>query len=141
MNLFSFKRPSLNIKSIDRILLVEPLGLGDALLMTPTLRSLKESGVKQIDLLIGSRTRAIFEHNPHVSQIFEWDRSPVIGTLEKWKYFKRVASLFRELWKNRHQVMFDFSVGSRYAFLSWLFLGIPIRIGFNFKNRGFFFDP
>ncbi len=118
--------------------MVHPFGIGDAVLITPVIRSLKESGVKKIDLLLGSRTKMLFENNPHVSQIFVWDKSPVARVLERWRRFREVVALFWKLWRNHYQVMFDFSVGGQYAFLSWIFFWIPVRIGFNFRGRGIF---
>ena len=65
MNPYWFK------SSVDRrALLIHPFGIGDALFITPLIRTLKENGVDQIDLLLGSRTREMFETNPHIRQIF-----------------------------------------------------------------------
>ena len=124
--------------NFERVLIIHPFGLGDALFMSPVIRSLKENGTKQIDLLLGSRTRELFEHNPHVNQIFEWDKSPVLEIQEKWNRFKKLAKLFWVLWNRHYQIVIDFSPSAQYAFLSWILFWIPIRIGFNFKGHGIF---
>lgn len=94
--------------------------------MTPMIQSLKDNGVEQIDLLLGSRTREVFEHNPHVKRIYVWDKSKPFS-----------LKLFFEIFKNRYQAMFDFTPTGQYAWISLLFFWIPMRVGFNFKNRGF----
>ena len=136
MNLFWFKRIIPDPKFLKRVLIISPFGLGDALFITPLIRSLKESGVEQIDLLLGSRTRELFEHNPHVNQIFEWSKYPILDTSQKWNYLKQLGTLLFQLWQNRYQAMFDFTPKAKYALLSWLILWIPVRIGFSFEGRG-----
>jgi len=138
MNLFWFRKSDSVLKLPERILLIHPFGVGDALFITPVIRTLKARGVKQIDLLLGSRTRALFESNPFINQIFEWDKSPVNGVVQNWKRWQKLVSLFIKLWRSHYQVVLDFSPTAQYAFVSWLFFWIPIRIGFNFKKRGFF---
>ncbi|MBI4395262.1 MAG: glycosyltransferase family 9 protein [Candidatus Omnitrophica bacterium] len=137
MNFLWFLK-STRIPLPERVLVIHPFGIGDAIFVTPLLRALKESGVKRIDLLLGSRTREIFEHNPHINQIFEWDKSPVKDFDEQKEKWRKLADLFRAIWSTRYQVVFDFSPTAQYAFISLLFFWIPVRIGFNFKRRGFF---
>lgn len=133
MNRFSFKS-----KVIDRVLLIHPFGIGDALFITPLIRTLKENGVKQIDLLLGSRTREIFETNPNISRIYEWDKSKLTRVQDKIKRFSHLIKLFFHIWNNRYQMMFDFSPTGQYAFLCLFFFWIPLRVGFHFKHKGFF---
>ena len=122
----------------ERVLIIHPFGIGDALFITPVIRTLKENRVKQIDLLLGSRTRELFERNPHVNQIFEWGKSEPKTWSECFRYWTRSLQMFSLIRRNRYQIVFDFSLARTYAFLSWLFFGIPIRIGFDFKGRGTF---
>lgn len=134
MNLFWFK-PASNFKFIKRVLIIHPFGLGDALFVTPLIRALKENGIEQIDLLLGSRTRELFEHNPHVSRIYEWDKSSLRGFSQKWTHFWKLTRTFFAIGRRGYQAVFDLSPRAQYAFL---FFWVPVRIGFNFKNRGFF---
>ena len=138
MKLFWFNQSIPEQGSFKRALIVHPFGVGDALWITPVIRSLNKHGVTHIDLLLGSRTREIFEHNPNINQIFEWDKSPARTIFEKWLRFKKLTVIFQQLWRNHYQVMLDFSLGSQYAFLGQFLFWIPIRIGFNFKGRGRF---
>ena len=132
----SWFKASVPVGSCERVLIIHPFGLGDALFMTPLIRALKEGGVKQIDLLLGSRTRELFRHNPHVGRIYEWDKTPLAAFSEKWNRFWKLASVFFELLKSRYQAAIDLSPRAQYAFYAWTFR-IPVRVGFNFKQRGF----
>jgi lipopolysaccharide heptosyltransferase II len=134
----SWFKPTVNLKSVKRVLIIHPFGLGDALFVTPLIRALKQNGVEEIDLLLGSRTRELFEHNPYVHQIYEWDKSPLSGFSKKWGRFWKLAGTFFAIWGKRYQIVFDLSPRAQYAFLAFFFFWIPVRIGFNFKRRGFF---
>jgi lipopolysaccharide heptosyltransferase II len=121
-----------------RVLIVDPFGIGDALFATPVIRALKENGFEKIDLLLGSRTRELFEHNPHISEIFEWDKTKRDGFLAQARYISRLVKLFWRLRQNHYQLLLDFSLSREYALLAWLFFGISKRAGFDYKKRGIF---
>ncbi len=133
MNLSWFKN-----KSVKRVLLVHPYGIGDALFITPLIRTLKENGVNQIDLLLGNRTREVFEANPNIHQIFEWRKLRPTNFKDKIKYLFSLAQLYFQVWKNHYPIMFDCSPTAKFAFPSLAYFWIPLRIGFNFKGKGFF---
>jgi len=112
--------------------------MGDALFMTPLLRALRTlPTIETVDLLLGSRTEPIFRNNPHIDQIFSVDKG-------KWhaagprELFKEVFSLWRNLRGRRYDLLIDFSLQREYGFYAGFFLGIPRRIGFNFRKRGIF---
>ncbi|MBI1977299.1 MAG: glycosyltransferase family 9 protein [Candidatus Omnitrophica bacterium] len=136
MKLVWFKSNALDIRSLERVLLINPFGLGDTLFITPVIRALKGEGVKQIDLLLGSRTREVFERNPHITHIFEWDKSRTFGFQAWWKRVKSTVQLFKKIWESHYQAVIDFTPRANYAFISLFFFWIPIRIGFYFKRRG-----
>ena len=125
------------MRSLRRILIVQPYGIGDALFTTPLLRALRTlPTVEAVDLLLGSRTEAVFRNNPHVDQIYSIDKG-------RWQRegAGRVLRDASSLWKNlkgRYDLLVDFSLQREYGFYAGLFLGIPRRIGFDFKNRGLF---
>ena len=138
MNLFLRKSGALRHKHFKRILIVHPFGIGDALFMTPMIRALHHAGMEKIDLLLGSRTKALFDHHPFVRGVYEWDRSPTRGF---WEMCQRTLDIVRLLFRlllNRYSLLIDCSLQHQYSFLAWILLWIPIRIGFDFKDRGFF---
>ena len=125
------------MKSIRRILMVQPYGIGDALFMTPLLRALRTlPTVETIDLLLGSRTEAVFQDNPHVDKIFSLDK----GAWHREGNQRMIRDVVH-LWKNlkgRYDLLMDCSLQREYAFYADFFLRIPRRVGFDFKNRGLF---
>lgn len=125
-------------QGVKKALLIHPFGIGDALFVTPLIRTLKENGIEQIDLLLGSRTREIFQNNPNVCQIFEWDKSKPVSFQEKIKRWVYLVRLFFNIWSERYPMVFDFSPTGQYAPVSLFFFWIPMRVGFNFKEKGFF---
>ena len=125
--------------NFERILIVHPFGIGDALFVTPVLRALHDQGAKKIDLVLGSRTRELFETNPFVDQIFVIDRD----RLKKQSIFQNwyeTAQFLKTLRKNHYELFLDFSLGRQYAFFTLLFLNISTRVGFSYKNRGIFLN-
>jgi len=118
-----------------KILIVQPFGIGDSLFITPVIRQLKKQlHPEGIDLILGSRSQAVFENNPNVSQVFivDKDKWRSQGWWKTWQEKKRLYALLKE---NRYEVFIDFSLRKEYA--EWLKgLNIPKRLGFDHKGRG-----
>lgn len=125
-------------KKFKKILVVNPYGLGDLLFTTPLLRTLREAYPESfIALLLGSRTKEIFENNRDVDKIYVFDKGK-FDSLPKIKAFKMLFKLVKNLRKERFELLFDLSNSSQYGFIEKIFLNIPKRIGFNYRNRGRF---
>jgi len=124
---------------LNSILMVHPFGIGDVLFMTPLIHALKTQGVNHIDLVLGSRTQTIFENHPGIREIHVIDRDRLAS--QSWlKNFKEITSLLGRLRRHRYDAFIDLSLGRQYSFLTWLCLNIPVRIGFDYKNRGIFLN-
>lgn len=124
------------MKSIQRILVVQPYGVGDALFMTPVLRALRTlPTVESVDLLLGSRTEPVFQNNPHVDQIYSIDKGywHARGTNA---IVKDLVSLWKNL-RGRYDLLLDFSLQREYGFYGAC-LGIPRRFGLDYQNRSVF---
>lgn len=125
------------MRSLRNILMVQPYGIGDSLFTTPLLRALRTlPTVQRVDLLLGSRTESVFQNNPHVDQIFSIDK----GAWHRegsGRMIQEAYGLWKKL-KSRYDLLIDFSMQREYGFYSQFFLGIPRRIGFDFKGRGVF---
>ncbi len=125
------------MRSIRRVLIAQPYGIGDALFTTPLLRALRTlPSVERVDLLLGSRTEAVFRNNPHVDKIYsidkdQWHAAGKIGAL------KELLALFRGF-DGPYDLLIDCSLQREYGFYGKFLLGIPRRIGFSYKNRGIF---
>ena len=127
-------------KGKEKILVVQPYGIGDALFMLPLLKALKQQkNTGCIDLILGSRTRQILENFSYVDDIFvidkdKWHAQGKIRTLlEKLK-------LFMELNRKRYTIFIDFSMQPEYAFWAKFLLRIPFRSGFDYKKKNRFLN-
>jgi heptosyltransferase II len=125
-------------KNLKRVLIVNPFGIGDALFLTPMVRALNEAGVRRVDVLLGSRTREIFENHPFINRIYTWDKEKCAGFQARVRKTISLIQMFWSLWRARYQVMIDCSLGRQYSFLALFLFWIPTRVGFNFKGRGTF---
>lgn len=125
-------------KNFQNILVVNPYGIGDCLFTTPAIRALKENFPKaKIGLLLGSRTREIFEHNPDVHSITVFDK----GSFDRLNFKDKIgvlSNLFKRLKNKRYDLMIDLSNAPEYGFFGKFFLKIPQRAGFDYKKRGRF---
>jgi len=121
-----------------KVLAVQPFGIGDSLFLTPLLRGLKQQAkVERLDLLLGSRTREVYQNNPFVDDIyvFDRDRFKAQSALQK---IREISDLILKLRKTDYDVLVDCSLSRQYALFGWLGAGIGERVGFNHKKRGIF---
>jgi len=126
------------MRSLRRVLVVHPYGIGDLLFVTPVLRALKLiPRVETVDLLLGSRSREAVEHNPHVNEIFVLDKDK-LRSQTRFENFRELGALGRKLRVKRYDLLLDFSLRPENAFWSLVFLGIPKRAGFAYKRRAIF---
>ncbi len=123
-------------KTEPKILIVNPYGIGDVLFCTPLIRTLRTTYPKSyIAVLLGSRTEAILEFNPNINAIFIYNKDHYrsLPFLQKIHYLVKLLITLR---KKNFDLCFDLSNSDEYGFLAKFIWGIPIRIGFNYKNRG-----
>lgn len=126
------------MRTLRRVLVVQPYGIGDLLFVTPVLRALRLiPTVERVDLLLGSRNGAVVRSNPHVDQIFEIDKD-LFHRQGRWKTFQDAARLGRTLRARRYDLLLDYSLRGEYAFFGQWVLGIPKRAGYDYKRRAFF---
>ncbi len=126
------------MRTLRRVLIVHPYGIGDLLFVTPVMRALRLiPTVETVDLLLGSRTRAVVEHNPHVNDIFvaDKDRAHRQNRLEN---LRDNLALGRKLRAKRYDLILDYSLCREHAFFGRFFWGIPRIAGFAYKKRAIF---
>ena len=64
-----------NIKSMERILVIQTAFLGDAILTLPLIQKLKELNPEiDIDVLTIPSTKDVFENSPSVSSVLSYDK-------------------------------------------------------------------
>ncbi len=123
-----------------RILIVNPFGIGDVLFSTPLVRAVRRAFPQAyLAYLCNRRTEEILQRNEHLNELFIYEKDELVAL---WKRRKRsaivaVASLLRDIRRRRFDLAIDLSLGERYSCLLGL-LGVPRRIGFDFRRRGRF---
>jgi len=122
------------------MLIVNPFGIGDVLFSTPLVRALRRAFPHAyLAYLCNRRTEEILQRNEHLDELFIYEKDELIGL---WNRSKRacltsVCSLLRHIRRRRFELAIDLSLGERYSFLLAC-LGVPRRIGFDFRRRGRF---
>lgn len=125
---------------MKKILIINPFGIGDVLFTTPVISALKKSFP---DSVIGywcnKRVKEVFLSNPKVDKVFALSRGDFKRAYRKspGEGIRQFFSLISGIKKEKFDLTLDFSLDQRYGFLSQL-LGIKKRIGFNYKDRGWF---
>ncbi|MBN2483558.1 MAG: glycosyltransferase family 9 protein [Candidatus Omnitrophica bacterium] len=121
-------------------LVINPFGIGDVLFSTPLLSNLKKA-FPQSDIyyLCNSRAVRILKNNPAISGFFIYDRDEFerVRKMSTRIWLKKTFSFLKNIKKKRIEVALDLSLNSQFGFFSWV-IGIPRRIGLNYKGRGRF---
>src|SRR5262245_61438350 len=116
----------LELSRVRRILVINLKYIGDVLLSTPVVESLK-NGLKDISvmMLVQEGTEAVLYNNPHIDGIFAMN--------SRWRLGKQLK-LIRLLRSFHFDLSLDLTDGDRAAILGKL-CGIKYRIGFNRERR------
>lgn len=124
----------------QRILVVNPFGIGDVLFTTPLIRALRRAFPEsRLSYLCNRRTERILQNNPNLDGLFVYEKDELVELLRasRWRGLGQMARMLNEVRRSRFDLVIDLSLGERYGLIMKL-LGIPRRIGFNYRNRGRF---
>lgn len=125
---------------IERALLINPFGIGDVVFSMALVEALKKNIPSvRVGFLGNERTVALLRMNASIDVCHEFNRDELRALRRKSPvaYLKRVRAYFREWKAERYDTCFDLSLGREFAFMAFL-AGIGRRVGFNYKNRGWF---
>ena len=123
-----------------RILIANPFGVGDVLLTTPVVRSLREYFPEaELGYLCNRRTEEMTRTNPCVDVVFAFEKDEYrhLSKNSKKDFLRSFLKLLQEIRRHRFDTLVDFSLNWHYGLAAAL-LGIPKRIGFNYRHRGRF---
>lgn len=125
---------------MKKILIVNPFGIGDVIFSMHLVEAVREAFPDAvIGFVCNERTEDLVRMNRAIDQTFVfnrdfyrclWKRSPVL-------FFNTLKGFLSEIRARRFETLVDLSLGREYSFFSML-IGIPKRIGFDFKGRGIF---
>jgi len=123
-----------------RILIINPFGIGDVLFTTPLIRAIRRAFPEsRIAYLCNRRTERILRDNPNLDELFIYEKDEVVRL---WSASRRQAlqylwALVKRIRRAQCDLAVDLSLGERYSLLL-KFLGVPRRVGFNYRSRGRF---
>ncbi|MBI2095705.1 MAG: glycosyltransferase family 9 protein [Candidatus Omnitrophica bacterium] len=125
---------------MKKILVINPFGIGDVIFTMTAVEALR-SAVPQarVDFLCNERTRDLARLNASIDQTFVFSRDEFRGDLARgpFVFLRKLGGFLSLLRRQGYDTAFDFSLGREVGFFAWL-IGIPKRIGFDFKGRGNF---
>ncbi len=112
--------PENTLNRIEKILIIRPGGIGDAVLLLPAIQALREKfGDSRIDVLCEKRNGKIFGLSGGIDNVYLYDRG---------------LDLFRCL-KNRYDVVIDTEQWHRLSAVIAYLTGAAMRIGFATNER------
>jgi len=120
-----------------KILILKECCLGDLLMTTPLVRALrKHYSDAEIVFGVGDFSRSMIENNPFINRIVDYPR--IWNPRNDWSLKKRLKYVY-SLRREKFDISISLEMGSRLSVISWM-IGAPIRIGFNWKGEGLFYN-
>lgn len=118
---------------MNKILIINPFGIGDVLFTTPVVSNLRRAYPQSfIGYIANRRAAPIVQSNPKINQIYIYERDEFKDhLLRSWGY------LFKQIQRQRFEAVFDFSLNTAFGFLT-MACGIKRRIGYDYRGRGRF---
>jgi predicted lipopolysaccharide heptosyltransferase III len=110
---------------MQNILVIKLRYIGDVLLATPVLQSLRAAWPEaRLTVAVNRGTQEVLAHSPHVDEVLVVDR-------DGWRQDVR---LLRDLRQRRFDCVIDLTDSDRSAVMT-MTTGAPTRIGFNWEHR------
>lgn len=126
------RRRKIELKNIEKILITRECCIGDVLMMTPMVASLKQAlPQSKIFFMVGDWSKAVLEDNSDIEALV-----PYFSLRD---FLKKPLFFFSRLRKERkkgYDLIIVGDVGISPIFTAWL-MGARYRLGFDAFNRGF----
>ena len=124
----------------QRILIINPFGIGDVLFTTPLIRAVRRAFPEsRLGYLCNRRTEHILRTSPQLDELYVYEKDELVQLwrTSPWDAFHQFSGLLRKIWHGGFDVVIDLSLGERYGFILKL-LGVRRRVGFDYRRRGRF---
>lgn len=125
---------------LDKILIINPFGIGDVLFTTPLIKNLRNQFPSSfIGFVCNNRVAPVLSGNKNLNELFVFDKGDfrVLWNLSKIDCIRQFFGFLKIIKSRKFDVVIDLSLGHQYSFFLMM-LGVPVRIGYNFKGRGRF---
>lgn len=121
-------------EGIKRILVIKLKHIGDVLLTTPTIHTLKGGFPEsQIFALVPKGTEGVLTGNPDLDGVLTFSRGNDLGFLQR---LREEARLLREIRRHEFNLVLEMGRGDREVILGFL-SGARYRVGYDPKGSGF----
>lgn len=130
------------INKFKKILIINIFGIGDVLFTTPIIENIKmQCPSCEIGYIANKRTKMLLENDQRIDKVFVFDRDDFVVICKKSKiqYIKKCLDFIKQIKSYNYDCVLDLSLSTVMGLLTML-AGIKTRIGFNYKNRGFFLN-
>jgi len=127
-------------KDFRNILIFNPFGIGDVIFSTPLIKALKSAYPEaSISYVCNRRVFPVLKNNPLLSRVIVYEkdefrslvsRSKIVFLRSMWRFLMDIKSI-------RTDLFVDLSLNYKAGFWARV-LGMPVRIGFNYRGRGGF---
>ena len=124
------------------ILITNPFGIGDVLFSLPMVYALKEQYPEsKIDYICNKRVADVLKAQSDIDRVYIYEKDEWRDKFKKSKTraIRDFSIFIKEIRRRRYDIVFDLSLSREFGFMLW-FLGIKLRIGYNYKNRGIFLN-
>lgn len=125
---------------MNKVLIINPFGIGDVLFTTPVIRAIKEHQPGAfLAYWCNLRVRDLLKCDKRIDKIFALSRGDIkkLCSHSKLEGLRKSLDLFFGLKRERFDIALDYSLDHRYGLVCKL-AGIRKRAGFNYKGRGRF---
>ena len=121
----------------QKILIINPFGIGDVLFTTPLICNLKYHFPESfIGYLCNRRTAEFLVDYPKIDRVFVYERDEfnALFRASKLQFIQKGFRFLQEIKEAQFDLVIDLSLNGTMSFLMW-WIRIPQRVGFNYKNR------
>lgn len=126
------RKKEIDLKRVKKILVSRECCIGDVLMMTPMVSSLKKAfPLGEIFFMVGEWSKPVLENNPDLKALLPY--FSLRDLLKRPAYF---FSRLKEERRRSYDLIFVCDVGFSPIFTAWL-IGGKWRVGFDAFNRGF----
>lgn len=125
---------------MQRVLIVNPFGIGDVLFTTPVIDALKRwQPSVQLGFLCNARTAPMLARDPRIERLVVYEKSAFRRAwhADKGAWWRMASTLWRELRGGRFDAALDFSLAEEFG-LALMLAGIRRRVGLDYRRRGKF---
>ena len=125
---------------MKKILIINPFGIGDVLFSTVLIDVIKDNipgaGLYYIS---NKRTYEVLKASPELKGVFMFEKDDYkrLWKDSKIQCLKSFFLFLKQIKREKFDLAIDLSMGHQYSFFLML-LGVPQRVGFNYKGRGRF---